>query len=143
MLLSHTAEYALRAMAWLASRPGNEPVRAMDLAVATEIPAHYLSKILRRLVLDGLLTSQKGHGGGFALARPPGHIRFVEILAAVDAAPVSNVCAFGWGRCDATHPCPLHDAWDEMSRDFSTWANSKTLADLTPIDEETRSRRER
>ncbi|MBW2295571.1 MAG: Rrf2 family transcriptional regulator, partial [Deltaproteobacteria bacterium] len=68
MVLSQTAEYALRAMAWLATAPTREPVRAKDLSVATGIPSHYLSKVMRRLVLAGLLISQKGQGGGFLLA---------------------------------------------------------------------------
>jgi len=68
MLLSQTAEYALRAMAWLATVSGDEPVRAVDLSSATGIPTHYLSKVLRRLVLANLLESQKGQGGGFSLS---------------------------------------------------------------------------
>ena len=54
MLLPQTAEYALRAMAWLATIPQDEPVRARDLSQATGIPPHYLSKVLRRLVLADL-----------------------------------------------------------------------------------------
>ena len=66
--ISQTAEYALRAMSHLA-RPDAAAMRAIDLARATQVPVHYLSKVLRRLVDAGLLHSQKGHGGGFVLAR--------------------------------------------------------------------------
>jgi alkaline phosphatase D len=62
--LSQTAEYALRAMAWLALRSPHEPVLARELSQGTQIPAQYLSKILRRLVLAGMLESRKGRGGG-------------------------------------------------------------------------------
>ena len=63
------------------------PVRASDLSAGTGIPVHYLSKILRRLVLAGVLTSQKGQGGGFSLSRAPEEIPFADILAAVDVYP--------------------------------------------------------
>ncbi len=130
MLLSQTAEYALRAMAWLAAASPEAPVRARDLSAATGIPPQYLSKILRRLVLAGLLESQKGRGGGFTLAYAPEEIRFVDILEAVDAYPAPGRCAFGWGTCNGDHPCPLHAAWVQMSEALDSWANNTTLAEV-------------
>ena len=129
MLLSQTAEYALRAMTWLATQSPETPVRARDLSEGTGIPLHYLSKILRRLVLANLLVSQKGQGGGFALAREPEAIRFEDILAAVDAYPKSGRCAFGWGACNENDPCPLHDPWSHLNDALHHWATTTTLAD--------------
>ncbi len=128
--LSQTAEYALRAMAWIASHPPRAPVLARDLSAGTQIPAQYLSKILRRLVLAGILESRKGRGGGFTLARPPREIRFREVLAAVDAYPREGRCAFGWGSCDAAHPCPLHESWSGMSEGFRKWAANSSFANV-------------
>ncbi|UCE86415.1 MAG: Rrf2 family transcriptional regulator [Deltaproteobacteria bacterium] len=128
--MSQTAEYALRAMVWLAAHSPEEPVRASDLSSGTGIPVHYLSKILRRLVLAGVLTSQKGQGGGFSLARSPEKIRFADILAAVDVYPTSDRCAFGWGDCSAFNPCPLHRSWSGLSRSVREWADTTTLADV-------------
>lgn len=128
MLLSQTAEYALRAMAWIASHSPDQPVRAKDLSKESGIPVHYLSKIMRRLVLGGLLASQKGQGGGFRLARPPREIRFVDILSAVDAYPEPGQCVFGWGACDELTPCPLHESWSPLSDAISNWASTSTLA---------------
>jgi len=130
MVLSQTAEYALRAMAWLATTPSEEPMRVKDLSTSTGIPSHYLSKVMRRLVLAGLLTSQKGQGGGFLLARPPEEIRFLDILTAVDAYSTDDRCAFGWGQCDAVHPCPLHGSWSRLNEQLKSWAEGTTLADI-------------
>jgi len=134
MVLSQTAEYALRAMASLATVPDGRPVRASDLSRATGIPSHYLSKILRRLVIADLLVSQKGQGGGFSLARPPEEIRFLDILEAVDALPQKDRCAFGWGDCSDTHPCPLHESWSKLSDHLHAWARENTLAGLAEAD---------
>lgn len=128
MFLSQTAEYALRAMAWLALRPPDTPTRSKDISEATQIPLHYLSKILRRLVLAGLLRSQKGQGGGFLLARSPQQIRFQDILNAVDAVPEDEArCAFGWGACGGDNPCPLHDSWSQLKDALQDWAQNTTL----------------
>jgi Rrf2 family protein len=128
MLLSQTAEYALRAMTWLATDRPELPVRARDLSEGTGIPIHYLSKILRRLVLAGLLESQKGQGGGFSLARPPEEIRFEDVLVAVDAYPEQGRCAFGWGTCGEDDPCPIHGSWSRLSYAVHEWASTTTLA---------------
>ena len=130
MLISQTSEYALRAMAWLASVPPERLVRARDLSEGAEIPLHYLSKILRRLVLADLLLSQKGQGGGFMLARPAGEIRFLDVLAAMDNYLSPGRCAFGWGTCDESNPCMLHESWSELNETLLRWATGNTLADV-------------
>jgi Rrf2 family protein len=127
-ILSRTAEYALRAVSLLAAQPPDSPLRARDLSRETDIPAHYLAKILRRLVVSGILTSQRGQGGGFVLARPPEAVRFLDVLAAVGAEPDPGRCAFGWGACDASAPCPLHTAWRPIGEAFLQWAATTTLA---------------
>ena len=141
MVLSQTAEYALRATAWLESAPAGEPTRAKDLSAATGIPTHYLSKVMRRLVLAGLLNSQKGQGGGFLLSRPPREIRFLDILTAVDAFPGAGHCAFGWGECDEIHPCPLHGSWSRLNEQLQSWAEGTTLADIARDGVENREQR--
>jgi len=139
--LSQTAEYALRAMTRLAQQRGDETaLRATDLARDTHVPVHYLSKVLRRLVAAGLLTSQKGHGGGFVLARPAAQIRFADVLGAMGEAPVGGRCAFGWGNCDAKKPCPLHPAWSVLNDALQSWAGRTTLADVSPIPGERKRR---
>ena len=129
-MLSRTAEYALRAMAHVATLPKGEPIRAAELAIAADVPLAYLSKILRRLVLAGLLESERGHHGGFTLAKPPSRIRFGDILAAAEADSEPVACAFGWGRCDASRPCPLHPSWTQLKGAYEKWAQITTLASI-------------
>lgn len=132
MHLSATAEYALRAMAYLATLAPGASARASDLEAATSASAAYLTKVLRKLVVAGLLVSQKGHHGGFALARPPARIRFLDILEAVGHRPDPTRCAFGWGECDPAQPCPLHPSWSQLNQTFREWATSTTLAHVRP-----------
>lgn len=135
MLLSQTAEYALRAMAQLAALGPGAAIRTEDLAKMTSIPRSYLSKILRKLTAAGLLSSEKGHGGGFTMARPLKKIRFIDVLEAVEAPMDPNRCAFGWGECSAKHPCVLHPAFSQLKEAHQRWATRTTLADLVPSGE--------
>jgi Rrf2 family protein len=130
MFISQTAEYAIRAMSALAILPKGKKIRASDLGRATGIPAPYLSKILRRLVLADLLVSQKGQGGGFTLARPPAEIPFIAILEAINAFPTDGRCAFGWGNCDQLSPCPLHGSWSRLNKHLQSWASDSNLAEV-------------
>ncbi len=130
MQLPQTVEYALRAMAYIANLPPNASVRAHDLAAATNVPPHYLSKLMRRLVVAGLLKSQKGHHGGFVLALPPRYIRALDIMVAADYRPDPSHCAFGWGHCKPEAPCPLHPSWSKLNEAICTWAAMTTLADM-------------
>lgn len=129
-LLPQTSEYALRAMVCLVAQPCQCGLRAKDLAEAANVPLAYMSKVLRKLVLSGLLTGQKGHHGGFLLARKPEEIRFIDVLVATDFRVDTDSCSFGWGSCDHGHPCPLHQAHLELKQEFLRWAETQTLANL-------------
>lgn len=132
---NRTTEYAFRAMANLALRKQGDPMPAKALSDATGIPQHYLSKIMKKLVEAGLVTSQKGHGGGFALAKPRKKIRYSDILVASGYEPHPNRCVFGWGECDSNSPCPLHDSWVDLNEAFKKWAMKKTLSDVRGLSE--------
>lgn len=129
MLISHTAEYALRAMAQIAAA-GGEPVRASEIARDATIPVAYVSKVLRRMVAAGLLDARKGHGGGFRLARPASRIRFLDVLQAADGDVFDDRCAFGWGACSGRAPCPLHGSFAALKECTQGWAARTTLADV-------------
>ena len=87
-------------------------------------------ELARRLTAAGLLTSQKGHHGGFALAREPEEIRFLDVLRAVDFEPTADHCLFGWENCDENNPCPLHPEWAALKERIEAWARTRTLADV-------------
>ena len=129
MFLPQTAEYALRAMTQIATLQEQGVVRARDLSQMTQVPPYYLSKILRKMVTHGLLIAQKGHGGGFVLARKRADIQLLDVLNAVNCTFEPNHCAFGWGKCDADNPCLLHDHWSNLQHMYQRWAETATLAD--------------
>jgi Rrf2 family protein len=129
MYLSRPAEYALRAMTYLAREKPVGRIRADDLSKAIGVSAPFLSKIMRRLTVEGLLDAKKGHHGGFRLSRPPDEISFIDILRAMDFDPDTDHCLFGLGNCDAQNPCPLHHEWSVLKSHIEQWARAHTLAE--------------
>ena len=128
MYLSQTAEYALRAAAHLATLDPTDAAPAKELAAETGIPVHYLSKLLRLMVIEGILTSRKGHGGGFRLAKPKEEIAFIDVLRSVGFFVRANHCAFGWGECQADNPCPIHNCWSELNDAVLAWSEGYNLS---------------
>ncbi len=133
MLLSQTAQYALRAMTVLTALGPGATARTRDLAGPSRVPIDYLSKILRKLVQAKLLVSERGHHGGFRLSRPPSEITIAEILEAVDEGLNGETCAFGFSRCDLKNPCPLHPMYSELTDSVKAWALRTTLANAGPF----------
>ena len=129
MYLSRPAEYALRAMTYVARLEPGKRILTRDLAEAIHVPAPYLSKIMRSLTANGILDAKKGHHGGFLITRPLEEVRFIDILRAVDFEPSADHCLFGLGSCDANNPCPLHFEWSILKGQIEDWARTHTLAD--------------
>lgn len=129
MYLSRPAEYALRAMTYMARMDTGKRILTRDLAEAVNVPAPFLSKIMRSLTANGILDAKKGHHGGFLIIRPLEEVRFIDILRAVDFEPVADHCLFGLESCDADNPCPLHPEWSVLKGQIEDWARNNTLAD--------------
>lgn len=84
MQFSKKADYALRAMAILATLPPDRTLQAQELAEAGKIPIKFLEQILLVLKRSGLLRSKRGVGGGYRLGKESRLISVAEIVEAVD-----------------------------------------------------------
>jgi len=110
MLLSKTAEYALRAIVYVALNDAQGlKVGMKDIAKELELPMHFIGKILQDLVRKGVIASIKGPGGGFFLHRPASEISILEVVQTIDGLEMFRKCGMGMKQCSDSHPCPLHD----------------------------------
>jgi len=82
-MFSNTIEYALRAMAYLASEPTGSAA-TKDVADQTDVPSAYMAKVFQHLRRGGLVQTQRGVGGGIKLAKSPDKISLLEIVEAVE-----------------------------------------------------------
>lgn len=110
MTVSQTAEYALRAVVWLAREP-ERSVGTAQIARATHIPAGYLSRVLQILAQAGLVISNPGRSGGFRLARPAERITVFDIVNAIDPIRRIKKCPLA-NDAHRGELCPLHRRLD-------------------------------
>jgi FeS assembly SUF system regulator len=103
--LSSLADYAVVILTAAARRPTCERLSATTLADETGVPLPTTQKLMGRLAASGLLTSARGTGGGFLLARAPADISLAEIVEAVEG-PIAMTACVDEGR----HDCALEGA---------------------------------
>lgn len=115
MNVSKRADYAMRAMAYLASQPTGTFILAGKVALNMSVPQVFLSKIMKQMVEAGLARSRSGPKGGYALARPPSEINFRQVIEAVEG-PVQMVpCQSDkGGQCAIHQHCTQVDVWDAI-----------------------------
>jgi Rrf2 family protein len=128
-VLSQTAEYALRAVLFLAVR-GGAPASVDDIAARLGVPRNYLSKTLHRLAAEGVLASARGRGGGFRLAVDPGRLTLLRIVEPFDRLTGERRCLLGRPECSDRSPCPAHHQWRAVSERVAAFFRERTVADL-------------
>lgn len=102
-----------------------------DSARRAKLPATMLSKVFQRLVRRGLLRSQRGPGGGYALARPAATISLAEILSAVeDIASTGYRCLLHDDACAGEPACQLHERIARADHEAIRAFESFSLEDL-------------
>ncbi len=117
MRLALQVQYAICGVFDLAYNGQGDPVRVREIGARQGIPARYLEQIFQRLRRAGLVTSKRGPGGGYLLARPPGQITLREVVEAVEGPLAEGLAAAA-------------DAQSAFRPDFLWPALGERLADL-------------
>jgi Rrf2 family protein len=79
-------------MAAAARREHGMRLSAGELSQETGVPLPTAQKLMGRLASSGLLTSVRGAGGGFTLARPVAEISLADIIEAVEGPIAMTQC---------------------------------------------------
>jgi Rrf2 family transcriptional regulator, nitric oxide-sensitive transcriptional repressor len=109
-MFSQTAEYALRAVVFLAES-GETRYTTQAIAETTRIPPRYLAKVLQNLARAGVLVAQRGVYGGFILSRSSTEISVYDVIQAVDPLKRIYKCPLNL-EAHKDQLCPLHARLD-------------------------------
>ncbi len=134
MMISKTGRYALQAATHLAEhRDGDRALLVREIAESTGVPRNYLSKILHQLARRGVVTSERGRGGGFRLAMDASEITLAAVVEAVEPAISERHCLLGRSTCSDQNACVAHPRWKALAEDLGNFLGETSLADLVPI----------
>lgn len=128
--ISRSSEYAIRALTYLALRPGPEFHLVREMAQSLSIPAPFLGKCLQPLVARGILASQRGRKGGFRLVGDPRDVSLFQIVDAIEHLSRPRRCMLGQAECSDERACPMHDYWKQASGALTQHLLEGSLSDL-------------
>jgi Rrf2 family protein len=120
MQITRQADYAVRAVLYLARLGQDQRAATSQIAEEQQIPPSFLAKIVSQLSVAGLLQTSRGARGGVSLARDPNQISLLEVVEAIDGPILLDECVGANGICTFGHDCELRSVWCEAQAELVT-----------------------
>ena len=131
MQITRQADYATRAILYLARTGKGERIATSQVAREQKIPPSFLAKIISQLSVAGLLHTSRGARGGISLAREPNQITLLEVIEAIDGPIKLNMCIEQQGGCMYEENCPLQPVWCNAQEELVTKLKNTNFAQLS------------
>ena len=93
MRLTTKGRFAVTAMIDLAMHNGKSPVTLSEISERQKISLSYLEQLFGKLRRQELVSSVRGPGGGYNLAKPTEQVSVADIITAVDEPIDATQCA--------------------------------------------------
>ena len=134
MRLTTKGRFAVTAMLDLALNEVSEsgesrPVTLAGISERQAISLSYLEQLFSRLRRQGLVTSVRGPGGGYRVAKAHADISVSNIITAVDELIDATQCG-GQENCHDTGRCMTHDLWATLNNKILDYLSGVSLADM-------------
>jgi Rrf2 family transcriptional regulator, iron-sulfur cluster assembly transcription factor len=129
MRLTTKGRFAVTAMLDLALNESASPVTLAGISERQAISLSYLEQLFSRLRRQGLVTSVRGPGGGYRLAKAHSEISVSSIITAVDELIDATQCG-GKEDCHDEGRCMTHDLWASLNNKILDYLSGVTLADM-------------
>ena len=133
MQLKVSTDYAIRIVLHLAVKGG--AAISSEISGQMGIPQSMIATLAKPLQKAGILTTQRGTGGGFALGRRPEDISLHEIVNLMEGTTRINRCLEPDGFCSrkGTASCSAHRFFlreqEKLERSFREMTIAKLLSD--------------
>ena len=142
MKLSSQEEYGLRCLLHLGRQPEGS-LTIPEISRAEGISEAYVAKLMRLLRQGGLVSSERGQSGGYALARRPEEINIGEALAVLGGRLFdSEFCERHAGEevlCTHSVDCSIRSLWKSVQTAVDGLLSRVTLKDLLGSERQTTS----
>jgi Rrf2 family protein len=133
MQITRQADYALRAMVYLAQLEPTRRAATSQIAEEQRIPPSFLAKIISQLSIAGLIHTSRGARGGVTLAREPKAISLLEVVEAIDGPIMLNECTEDSTDCPFGENCEIRSIWCEAQDELVTRLRSTNFAQFVKI----------
>lgn len=131
MQITRQADYAVRAMIYLAQQGPDHRASTGQIAQDRQIPPSFLAKIVSQLSVAGLLQTSRGARGGVSLAKSPNEISLLDVVEAIDGPILLNDCVGDHSACSFGSSCPMKPVWCDAQQELVTRLGNTTFALLS------------
>ena len=130
MQLKISTDYAIRIVLYLAST--QTAATSAEISAQMGIPQTVIATLATPLQRAGLLSTQRGAGGGFSLCRRPEDISLHEIVNLMEGTTRINRCLAEDGFCsrNGVWTCPVHKFYTRIQSYLDAAFQDKTIASL-------------
>ena len=129
MRLTTKGRFAVTAMIDVAMHGTKGPVTLAAVSERQKISLSYLEQLFGKLRRQGLVSSVRGPGGGYNLAKPLDTVSVADIIRAVDE-PIDATQCGGKENCRDEGKCITHDLWISLNEHIFDYLRSVTLDQL-------------
>ena len=130
MQITRQADYAVRAVLYLAGLGESGRAPTGLIARKQQVPPSFLAKIISQLSVAGVLQTSRGARGGVSLARKPKEISLLEVVEIIDGPVAMNACVVDPGICDRSDDCPIHEIWCQTQQRLVKELSETTFATI-------------
>ncbi len=130
MQITRQADYAVRAVLFLAEQNGAGRAPTSQIAREKKIPPSFLAKIVSQLSVAGMVQTSRGARGGVALAKEPKDISLLEVVEAIDGPITLNECVIDPEGCTFGDDCPVRRVWCDAQERLVSDLAATSFADL-------------
>jgi len=132
MKLTSKGRYAVMAMADLAKNRVEVPTSLTEISLRQGISIDYLEQLFLKLRKNNLVQSARGPSGGYVLSKPPGEIKLLSIISAVDEKINTVKCKreSKKGCYGKLVKCITHNLWDDLETHINKFFEDNTLNDI-------------
>lgn len=131
MQITRQADYAVRAMVYLAQLGAERRAATSQIAQEKQIPPSFLAKIVSQLSVAGLLQTSRGAHGGVSLARAPEEITLLDVVEAIDGPILLNECVGENAACTFGDSCVIRPVWCDAQKELVERLKTTNFAQFT------------
>lgn len=135
-MLSKKTKYGIKALTYIAKKPGNAPVQTSEIAKSENISQKFLESILLNLRKSGYLGSKKGKGGGYYLIKDPQEIQMTHVIRVLEG-PIAMLPCVSLNYYEKCEDCPdeescsVHALMIQVRDSTLKVLGENTLADIS------------
>ena len=129
--LTKKTDYALMALLHMGFMTETRLVNAKEIAETYQIPVEMMAKILQTLSRGGVIVSENGPKGGYALSRPAEQISVAEVIGAIEGPIGITDCMLSpTPTCMQADTCTIRTPVEHIQQRISALLEGMSVAEF-------------